>query len=91
MPDKNITNEEFESQLKKYPTPGLIYKNFKGGLYEFMFVATDSETKEDVAVYKSVHRGTIYTRPLKEWFDKIIIDKEGEPSVTILRYEPYGN
>lgn len=60
-------------EYKHYPVVGKKYHHYKGGTYEFLMVGTDADTKEDVAIYKSVHRGTIYTRPLKEWFDKITL------------------
>jgi len=50
-----------------YPQPGRIYKHYKGGLYEFLFLAKNTETDEIMAVYRSVLFGTNYARPLSEW------------------------
>ncbi len=50
-----------------YPQPGRIYKHYKGGLYEFLFLAKNTETDEIMIVYKSVLFGTNYVRPLSEW------------------------
>jgi hypothetical protein len=50
-----------------YPQPGRIYKHYKGGLYEFLFLAKNTETDEIMVVYRSVLFGTNYARPLSEW------------------------
>ena len=50
-----------------YPQPGRLYKHYKGGLYEFLFLAKNTETDEIMIVYKSVLFGTNYVRPLSEW------------------------
>jgi len=43
-----------------------LYRHFKGGEYEFLSVARHSETKELLAVYRSVEdRETIWVRPLE--------------------------
>lgn len=51
----------------KYPEPGRLYKHYKGGIYEFLFLAEHTETGETLVVYKSVLFGTNYSRPLNEW------------------------
>jgi hypothetical protein len=53
-----------------YPQPGRLYKHYKGGLYEFLFLAKNTETDEIMVVYKSVLFGTNYVRPLSEWDKK---------------------
>ena len=50
------------------------YLHYKGGLYEVLHLAQDTVTKKDVVVYKSLHYGTYFTRPLDEWFDKVTKD-----------------
>ena len=37
-----------------------IYKHFKGNLYEVLFIAKNSETEEDMVVYKSLRNGTMW-------------------------------
>ena len=44
-----------------------IYKHFKGNLYEVLFIAKNSETEEDMVVYKSLRNGTMWVRPLSMW------------------------
>jgi len=58
------------------PIPGVIYQHYKGGLYEAMYVATHTTTGEKMVIYKSHTEGTIYARPLKEWDEDVVIDKE---------------
>ncbi len=54
-----------------YPKIGGIYKHYKGGMYEVLLMATDSETDEPVVVYKSLLFGSHHTRPLKSWNEKV--------------------
>lgn len=65
----------------KYPEPGRLYKHYKGGIYEFLFLAEHSETGETLVIYKSVLFGTNYARPLSEW------NKETEDGV--IRFQLY--
>ena len=50
-----------------YPNPGGIYRHYKGGLYEVLFLSTHTETKEILVNYKSLHFGSFYSRPLDSW------------------------
>jgi len=56
------------------PIPGIIYQHYKGGLYEPMCVAKHTTTGEKMVIYKSHTEGTIYARPLKEWYEKVKVD-----------------
>lgn len=51
----------------KYPEPNRLYKHYKGGIYEFLFLAEHTETGETLVIYKSILFGTNYARPLTEW------------------------
>lgn len=74
MKNKKAIEINYEDvEYKFYPKIGSHYRHYKGGLYEFIGVATHADTKEDMAIYKSVHRGTVYTRPLSSWSDEITI------------------
>ncbi|MGN0775547.1 MAG: DUF1653 domain-containing protein [Candidatus Ventricola sp.] len=44
--------------------PGDIVRHFKGNLYEVLYFARDSETREDVVVYRALYgeRG-VWVRP----------------------------
>lgn len=54
-----------------YPTPGIVYHHYKGGLYEVLHLAKDTATDKTVVVYRSLHFGSYYTRPIEEWFEPI--------------------
>ena len=44
------------------------YRHFKGGEYEVICVARNSETCEDMVVYKALYgEGEIWVRPLSMW------------------------
>lgn len=60
-----ILNKEIE-----YPQPSRLYRHYKGGIYEFLFLSEHTETKETLVIYKSVLFGTNYARPLSEWNKK---------------------
>lgn len=48
--------------------PGEIYRHFKGGEYEIVTLAQDSDTLEGVVVYKSLSDpDKVWTRPLKDF------------------------
>lgn len=53
------------------PLPGEIYKHYKGGTYEVMTLCTHTETEEKLVIYRSLNYGSIYARPLSQWFDEI--------------------
>jgi len=55
----------------KYPTVGAFYQHYKGGRYEVLTLSTHSETGEVLVIYKSVHFGTVYARPLDQWYESV--------------------
>ena len=50
-----------------YPESGKLYRHYKGGVYEFLFMAPHSETGENLVIYKSVLFGSYHARPLDDW------------------------
>lgn len=54
----------------QYPKPGGIYRHYKGGLYEVLFLSKHTETNEILVNYKSLHFGSFYSRPLDSWNKK---------------------
>ena len=57
--------------MKKYPEIGQLYHHYKGGKYRVLTLAKHTETQEDLVIYQSILFGTVYARPLTEWFDEI--------------------
>ena len=51
----------------EYPLPRQRYKHYKGGTYEVITLATHTENKEILVVYKSINFGSTYVRPLDIW------------------------
>jgi len=44
-----------------------LYRHFKGGIYEVLFIAINTENSKHVVVYEK--NSIKYTRPLSEWCD----------------------
>ncbi|MPW25320.1 DUF1653 domain-containing protein [Alkalibaculum sp. M08DMB] len=53
----------------------LIYKHFKGGKYQVLYIARHSETMEELVVYQALYgeRG-IWVRPLNMWNEKVEVN-----------------
>ncbi len=60
--------------------PGDQVRHFKGNLYEILYFAKDSETQEDVVVYRALYgeRG-VWVRPKEMFFSPV--DREKYPDV----------
>lgn len=51
-----------------------VYRHFKGNLYELLCIATDSETLENMVVYKALYGdGGIWVRPLSMWSEEVTL------------------
>lgn len=67
------------SELAKSFKSG-IYRHYKGGLYNAMFVAKHSEHHEqELVVYQSLEHGHIWVRPLSMFLDNVMIDDIEKP------------
>ena len=54
-----------------------MYKHYKGKIYEVVGVATNSETLEEVVVYKATYQKegeNLWVRPLKMFVETIVVD-----------------
>ena len=58
--------------------PGDTVRHFKGNLYEILHIARDSETREEVVVYRALYgeRG-VWVRPKEMFFSPV--DREKYP------------
>ena len=53
------------------------YRHFKGGEYEVLCLAKDSETLETLVVYRALYgEGGVWVRPAKMWNE--IVEREGK-------------
>ena len=59
--------------------PG-VYRHFKGNLYELLYVATHSETLEEMVVYRALYgEGGVWVRPLSMWTEHVERDGYSSP------------
>ena len=62
-----------------------IYQHFKGNLYEVIAVGKDSDTLEDLVVYKALYdsaefgKNAIWIRPKEKFCEEIIVDGKKIP------------
>ena len=62
---------------------GQIYKHFKGTIHKIVCLAYDSETKEDIIVYRPLYEredSMLWTRPASMFFEEI--DENRKDNVT---------
>lgn len=53
-----------------------LYRHFKGNLYEVIGIATHSETREPMVVYRALYgENGLWVRPAAMWSE--IIDRDG--------------
>lgn len=63
------------------------YRHYKGNEYEVLYVATHSETLEEMVVYRALYGdGGIWVRPAKMWNETVIRDGKAYK-----RFEYLGN
>jgi len=57
-----------------------VYKHYKGGLYKVIGIAQDSESNQQMVVYRSAEDGRqLWVRPLEMFKDKIKVDSRMVP------------
>ena len=61
--------------------PGDVVRHFKGNCYEILYFARDSETREEVVVYRALYgeRG-VWVRPKAMFFSQV--DREKYPDAS---------
>ena len=63
-----------------------LYRHFKGGIYEVLFVAKNSETLENMVVYRANYgEHGVWVRPLSMWNETV--ERDGK---TFKRFEYIG-
>lgn len=62
------------------------YRHFKGNEYEVLFIATHSETQEELVIYKALYGGErVWARPASMWLETV--ERDGK---IIKRFEYIG-
>ena len=61
------------------------YRHFKGNEYEVLYLATHSETREPMVVYRALYgqRG-VWVRPASMWNEKVTRDGVTRPRFTYI-------
>lgn len=57
------------------------YRHYKGGIYDFLYIAIHSETEEKLVIYRS-SEGVVYARPYKMFFENVTIENVVMPRFT---------
>ena len=78
-PSADTTVEDSVKPLPEVGAPGR-YRHFKGGEYEFICLAKDSETSEELVIYKEVGgEGRIWARPSAIFYQYVDVDGKQVP------------
>ena len=63
----------FEEAVSRIPFGK--WKHFKGGEYEVLGIAKDSETLEPIVLYRALYgEGQLWTRPAAMWLETVLRD-----------------
>ena len=77
--------DEIVKPLPETGTPG-IYRHFKGGEYEFICLAKDSETSEELVIYKEVGgEGKVWARPSAIFYQYVDVDGKQVPRFDLVK------
>lgn len=61
------------------------YRHFKGGEYEVLYLAKDSETLETLVVYKALYgEGGVWVRPARMWNETVFRDGKTHKRFTFI-------
>jgi hypothetical protein len=79
--------EEVVIEEHAYPTPGSLWRHFRGGLYRVVCVAVREHDHREQVVYEPADgAGPVWVRDLLQWNMKVT-PKEGEK---VPRFSPVG-
>ena len=71
--------------MKPEIRPGQIWRHFKGGVYRVVYLAKQSETKEEYIIYTSDDGdGTVWARPASMWLETVERDGKSQPRFELI-------
>lgn len=71
--------------MKTEIQPGQIWRHFKGGVYRVLYLAKQSETKEEYVIYTSDDGdGTVWARPASMWLETVERDGKSQPRFELI-------
>lgn len=65
--------------MERIVKPNSVYKHFKGNIVKVILIAKDTETLEDLVVYKHIDKDEYWVRPLSMFLSKV--DKDKYPNI----------
>lgn len=65
--------------MERIVKPNSVYKHFKGNIVKVILLAKDTETLEDLVVYKHIDKDEYWVRPLSMFLSKV--DKDKYPNI----------
>jgi hypothetical protein len=70
---------------------GRRFRHFKGGIYEIVGMAIDTESGQEVVVYRSlIERELLWVRPYAMFIELVPEEKQAENSThQLYRFEPF--
>lgn len=76
--------------MKTEIRPGQIWRHFKGGVYRVLYLAKQSETKEEYVIYtRDDGDGTVWARPASMWLETVERDGKSQPRFELI-FDPSG-
>lgn len=71
--------------MKPEIRPNQIWRHFKGGVYRVLYLAKQSETKEEYVIYTSDDGdGTVWARPAYMWLETVERDGKSQPRFELI-------